>query len=159
VVDARRGEVFAAVFRFDQPFGADGATAHVAIEGPVDPGSVRHDRMEPLAPDALVDWLLAVADDAGTVSVVGDGAVRYRALLAEHRSLDLSLADAGLAAPPPAALVGLARRRLDRGATTLVPGALVPDYRRPADAQINWERRPTRPPAPTPAGGPEGGRP
>jgi tRNA threonylcarbamoyladenosine biosynthesis protein TsaB len=147
VVDARRGEVFAAVYRFDQDPGNP---------VPVDPEAVRLDRMEPLAPDALVEWLLAVADDAGPISLVGDGAVRYRAQLAEHREFDLSLADAGLAAPPPVALVELARRRLDRGVATLSPGEVAPEYRRPADAQINWEQRPTRPPVP--AAGTENGR-
>ncbi len=149
VVDARRGEVFAAVFRFDHG---------QAAGGPADPESVRHDRLEPLDPEDLVGWLLTVADDAGSVSVVGDGAVRYRALLAEHRAFDLTLADAGLAAPPPGALARLAQHRLDRGVATVAPGDLVPDYRRPADAQINWEQRPTRPSAITPAGAPEGGR-
>ena len=147
VVDARRGEVFAAVFRFDP-----GPTR------PDDPEQVRHDRLEPLAPEALVDWLLTVADESGSVSVVGDGAVRYRALLSEHRAFDLSLADAGLAAPPPMALARLARRRLDRGMATVAPGEVVPDYRRPADAQINWEQRPARPSANAPVGGPEQGR-
>ena len=162
VIDARRGEVFAAVYRFDQHAGreAPGSTPGHAPTGElVDPGSVRQDRMEPLAPEALVAWLLAVAGRAGTVAVVGDGALRYRALLAGHRAFDLSLVDAGLAAPPPLALVGLARRRLDSGVASLAPGELVPEYRRPADARINWEQRPTRPPAPTPAAGPEIGRP
>jgi tRNA threonylcarbamoyladenosine biosynthesis protein TsaB len=158
VIDARRGEVFAAVYRFDQDPSDGGHSVPDSIDGPVDPEAVRHDRMEPLAPDALVEWLLAVADEAGTVSVCGDGALRYRALLAEHRAFDLSLADAGLAAPPPVALVGLARRRLDRGVVALPAVEVAPEYRRPADAQINWEQRPTRPPA-TPAGGPETGRP
>ncbi len=145
VVDARRGEVFAALYRFDR------APSAATSAGPVDPGTVREDRMEPLSPEALVEWLLAVAEEAGTVSVLGDGAVRYRALLAEHRVLDLSLADAGLAAPPALALVGLARRRLDAGVATLSPGEVAPEYRRPADAQINWEQRPTRPAVASPA--------
>ncbi len=162
VVDARRGEVFAAVYRFDRfdrGEGPDRPAEPSPTLDPKDPESVRHDRMEPMAPEALVDWLLGVAGDAGSVSVVGDGAVRYRALLAEHRAFDLSLADAGLAAPPPLALAGLAKRRLDRGVAPAAPEEVVPDYRRPADARINWEQRPTRPAATTPAGGPEGGRP
>ncbi len=153
VVDARRGEVFAAVYRFDR----DPPAGERA--GRVDPGTVLHDQMEPLAPEALVEWLLAVADEAGTVSVVGDGAVRYRALLAEHRALDLSFADAGLAAPPAVALVGLARRRLDAGVPTRPAGEVAPEYRRPADAQINWEQRPTRPAVANRLGGPEDGPP
>jgi hypothetical protein len=56
------------------------------------------------------------------------------------------------------ALARLARRRLDRGMATVAPGEVVPDYRRPADAQINWEQRPARPSANAPVGGPEQGR-
>jgi tRNA threonylcarbamoyladenosine biosynthesis protein TsaB len=160
VVDARRGEVFAAVYRFERGDGDAGGAGPAPIEpiDLVDPETVRQDRMEPMAPAAMVEWLLAVAAEAGTVSVVGDGAVRYRGLLGEQRAFDLSLADAGLRSPPPAALLGLARRRLDRGVATLAPSAVVPDYRRPADAQINWEQRPSRPVA-TSTGGSEEGTP
>jgi len=111
----------------------------------VDPQSVRLDRVEPMAPEVAVDWLLEVAAGAGVVTVVGDGAVRYRSILSFDRLLDLSLADR-FPAPPPLALAGLARRRLDAGAPAVSPRALAPDYRRPADARINWEQRPSRPP-------------
>jgi len=141
VVDARRGEVFAAVFRFgDAPDG----------DRPPDPGSVRDDREEPLAPEDLVEWLVGVADADGPVTVVGDGAVRYRHLLSVHGGLDLRWAEE-LSAPPPAALARLAVRRLDAGFPTVDAGDLVPDYRRPADARINWEQRAPRPAG---AGGP-----
>jgi len=136
VVDARRGEVFAALFRF----GVAGRGA-----GPPDPASVRDDRPEPLAPEALVEWLVGAAGD-GPVTVVGDGAVRYRHLLSVHRGLDLRWAEE-LSAPPPSALGRLARRRLDGGIPPLAAAELVPDYRRPADARINWEQRAPRPSA------------
>jgi hypothetical protein len=76
--------------------------------------------------------------------VVGDGALRYRRLLSGHPSLDLRLADE-LSAPPPLALARLATARLSHGvAETLAPEDLVPDYRRHADARINWEERAPR---------------
>jgi tRNA threonylcarbamoyladenosine biosynthesis protein TsaB len=155
VVDARRGEVFAAAYRFDRAGGA-GPGPGIPVDVPVDPQSVRLDRAEPMAPEEAVDWLLEVASDAGVVTVVGDGAVRYRSLLSVHRILDLSLADR-LPAPPPLALAGLARRRLDAGAPAVSPGALAPDYRRPVDARINWEQRPSRPPGGGADGGPVDG--
>jgi tRNA threonylcarbamoyladenosine biosynthesis protein TsaB len=135
VVDARRGEVFAAVYRFDRGVGPDG--------GPIDPGAVRTDRLEPITPDELEAWLVEVGTEAGPVTVVGDGAVRYRAQLSVHGVLDLEPAGE-LAAPPPLALARLARRRLARGDATTTPLELVPDYRRPADARINWEQRAPR---------------
>ncbi len=46
--------------------------------------------------------------------MVGDGAVRYRQLLAVHAGLDLDGAGE-LSAPPPLALAHLALARLGRG--------------------------------------------
>ncbi len=138
VVDARRGEVFAAAYRFDRV--ADQAVVP-------DPETVRDDRPEPMAPEALVDWLVALAADAGGVTVVGDGAARYRHLLSVHGPLDLRWADE-LSAPPPLALARLALARLSDGAPTVAAADLVPDYRRPADARINWEQRAPRPEGP-----------
>lgn len=134
VIDARRGEVFAAAFHF-----GDGA----ASSGPIDPGMVRDDRPEPMTPDALEAWLLALAETHGCLTVVGDGALRYHSQLAAHPALDLEGA-AELSAPPPLALANLALIRLSRGEEPAAAGALVPDYRRPADARINWEQRTPR---------------
>jgi tRNA threonylcarbamoyladenosine biosynthesis protein TsaB len=145
VVDARRGEVFAASYRFDQAARRPGGD-------PVDPGSVRDDRLEPIAPDALGEWLADLGDEVGPVRVVGDGAVRYRALLTGHPSVDLGWAD-DLSAPPPLALARLARRRLDAGVPLQAALEVAPDYRRPADARINWEQRAPRVPGPHPPGG------
>jgi tRNA threonylcarbamoyladenosine biosynthesis protein TsaB len=146
VVDARRGEVFAAVYRFDQaPASVPGEDADP------DPAIVRLDRPVPVAPTELETWLLELAEDVGPVIVVGDGAVRYRERLAVHPALDLRLADR-LAAPPPLTLARLARRRWGRGAAPVAAVDLVPDYRRPADARINWEQRAPRQGAP-PGGG------
>ncbi len=68
-----------------------------------------------------------------------------------HGSLDLGLADE-LSAPPPLAQARLARARLASGATPTDPADLVPDYRREADARINWEQRLPPVPSPGPAG-------
>jgi tRNA threonylcarbamoyladenosine biosynthesis protein TsaB len=136
VVDARRGEVFAAVYRFDQAPGP-------AEDPDIDPARVRVDRPVPLVPSDLEAWLLELGTETGRVVVVGDGAVRYRPQLAVHPVLDLRLADQ-LAAPPPLTLAHLARSRLGRGEAPVPAVDLVPDYRRPADARINWEQRAPR---------------
>jgi len=132
VVDARRREVFAAAYRF-------------ATAGPgADPAEVADDRQESLAPDALADWLDGLASE-GPVLVVGDGAVRYLDLLGPVPGSDLGLA-ADVSSPAPAVLARLAARRLAAGAVPLSPGAVAPEYRRHADARINWEERaPARP--------------
>jgi tRNA threonylcarbamoyladenosine biosynthesis protein TsaB len=137
VVDARRGEVFAASYRFDR-------AAPTPAGGPVDPASVRDDRREPLAPDALAAWLADLAAEAGRVRVVGDGAVRYRTLLDENPRLDLRAAG-DISVPPPDVLARLAFRRLSAGVAPAPPAEVLPDYRRPADARINWEQRVPRP--------------
>ncbi len=140
VVDARRGEVFAAAYHFDLLAGI-----------PVDPGPVRDDRPEPMAPGALEDWLVELTATHGRVAVVGDGAVRYHQQLAVHGSLDLTGA-AELSAPPPLVLARLALGRLARGEEPAAAAELVPDYRRPADARVNWEQRAPRT-APSDTGG------
>ncbi len=139
VVDARRGEVFAAAYRFDE--------GESSGQGPVDPGSVRDDRPEPLAPEALVAWLGELAATAGRVRVVGDGAARYRPLLSGHPRVDMGWVE-DLSAPPPLALARLVAQRLAAGVAPLAPVDLAPDYRRPADARINWEQRAPRVPSP-----------
>ncbi len=143
VVDARRGEVFAAAYQFGRP--PDGPA--VAGRGPVDPAMVRQDHPEPMTPPALEAWLVELAEDGARVTVVGDGAVRYRDRLSAHGWLDLGLADE-LSAPPPLAQAHLAHRRLVGGTIPQAPADVVPDYRRAADARINWEQR-------VPGGGPD----
>jgi len=141
VVDARRGEVFAAAYDF------------TGVGDDMDPADVVDDRSETLSPEELVAWLDGLAS-AGPVLVVGDGAVRYLELLAPRPGLDLGLADS-VSAPSPAVLARLAARRLAAGGTGLVAADVTPDYRRHADAKINWEERTPR----RTARGPETGTP
>jgi tRNA threonylcarbamoyladenosine biosynthesis protein TsaB len=141
VIDARRGEVFAAAY----DAGADGG----GPDGP-DPADVRTDRPAALAPEELAAWCDELAA-GGPVLVVGDGAVRYVEQLAPRPGLDLGLAET-VAAPSPAVRVRLAARRLAAGAPLQAATDIVPDYRRPADAKINWEERAPQRTAPPPPG-------
>ncbi len=138
VVDARRREVFAAAYAFVDAPGLPG--------GPVDPADVRRDRPEALSPDDLAAWLDDLVTD-GPVLVVGDGAVRYLDMLAPRTGVDIGLAER-VSAPSPATLARLGAVRLAAGTVPTAPGDLVPDYRRHADARINWEERAPRRPAP-----------
>jgi tRNA threonylcarbamoyladenosine biosynthesis protein TsaB len=135
VVDARRGEVFAAAYTLASTDGVGGPGAR----GVVDPAVGRDDRGQALTTDALVAWLGTLTGDA-PVLVVGDGAVRYLELLAPRPGIDASLAGE-VSAPSPATLARLAARRLAEGAVPSAPVDLVPDYRRHADARINWQQR------------------
>jgi tRNA threonylcarbamoyladenosine biosynthesis protein TsaB len=132
VVDARRGEVFAAAYAVGDADSGD----------PADPAPARIDPGEPLRPEALTELLGALVTE-GPVVVVGDGAVRYGALLGTCPGVDLGFAGR-IASPPPTDLARLASRRLSAGFEPLAPADLVPDYRRHADARINWEVRAPR---------------
>lgn len=147
VVDARRGEVFAAAYHLEK---AGPVPAETSSE-PEDPDGGRFvdiapaidDRPAALPPEHLVRWLSSLAHGPGSVLVVGDGAVRYLRELSDDTTLDLGWA-ASLAAPPPVVLARLAVERLAAGATAAAPEEIVPDYRRLADARINWEKRSER---------------
>jgi len=132
VVDARRGEVFAAAYAVG---GGDPGD-------PADPAPARIDPGGPLGPEALAE-LLGPLTTGGPVVAVGDGAVRYAAVLGACAGLDLGFA-ARIAAPPPSCLARLASRRLSEGEQPLAPADVVPEYRRHADARINWEVRAPR---------------
>ncbi len=119
-IDARRGEVFAAL--------RDVGDAGAVVAEPIPPAL--------FAPADLVVAL----DGLGGVPVLaaGDGAVRYRTVL-ETVSGVQSAAPA-LAYPPPAALLGLALERLEAGESPAAPGRVVPLYMREADATSNFAR-------------------
>jgi tRNA threonylcarbamoyladenosine biosynthesis protein TsaB len=118
VVDARRGEVFYALYRSV-------------------PGGVQ--RMTPYqvgTPDDVASELLARGQEC---LLVGDGALRYRAAFDDVARLEFG--EAGSAYPSAAALVELAHPRALRE-EFVQPWELAPLYLRKPDAVANWERRP-----------------
>lgn len=113
VTDARRGEVYWALYR---PAG---------------------DRLEPAGGEHLgsPEDLVAAFAGAGDVVAVGEGAQRYRELL---EGCGVELAPWLFAYPLPAAMVELAGWRLERGQYGR-PHDVVPLYLRASDAEIHWE--------------------
>ncbi len=118
VIDARRGEVFWALFR-----GAPGGGMQRL--GPARVGS----------PDDLVADLSLGGEP---VLAVGDGAVRYRDVLAEQAGVDVG--DVFAACPSAGALVQLAHARALRE-DWQSPEAVEALYLRKPDAEINWDTR------------------
>jgi tRNA threonylcarbamoyladenosine biosynthesis protein TsaB len=121
VLDARRGEVFAAHYR-------RGGTAD-DVEALVAPG--RH------GPDRVVPDVLGAAE--GPVLACGDGALRYSEQLSEGGRV--TMAGATLRSPDPAVLLAVALARLERGAPTLGAAELQPLYLREPDVRIGWAQR------------------
>lgn len=124
VVDARRGEVFAAVFG-----------------GPAD-------EVRPPArygPEGLGALLSSAAAEAGTaVLAVGNGATRYAGADPVREALGSGAAVLGgpsLADPSPAALLAVAAGRIAGGQAPVPPGEVRPVYLREPDARINWAQR------------------
>ena len=122
-VDARRGEVFAAVHEIDVP-------------GPL---PAVHDVRLGVALYAPEDLAAALGEFAGEpVHAVGDGAMRYADVLRDVPGVDPWAP--GLAFPPPGALLDLARARLQAGEPPVPPASVVPLYMREADATSNFDR-------------------
>ena len=119
-VDARRGEVFAAVRELD--------AAGAVVAEPVAPGL--------FAPPDLVGALGGLG--GGPVLAVGDGALRYAGALGAVPGVEV--ATPRLSFPPPAALLGLALARLEAGEAPVEPACVVPLYMREADARSNFAR-------------------
>jgi tRNA threonylcarbamoyladenosine biosynthesis protein TsaB len=119
-VDARRGEVFAAVHDIGDGSGPPVERLGVGLFTPPD--------------------LVTVLGRFGgaPVHAVGDGALRYADELRKVVGLDPG--SAGLGFPPPAALLDLARARLDAGEPPVPATAVVPLYMREADATSNFAR-------------------
>lgn len=117
VIDARRGEVFSALYR-QVPGGVQRVT-EPRVGGP----------------DELVAELQSTGED---VLVVGDGALRYEA---ELRSLvRAEVCTHGLTAPSARDLVLLAHHHALRE-EWVRPSDLAPTYLRGPDAAINWTTR------------------
>lgn len=118
VIDARRKEVFSAIYR--------------AVPG----GIVRERDYEVHAPDRLAAELQAMP---GEVLAVGNGAMLYRHVLEEIGSR-IEFASSIVAHPEAAAMVELAVSRLLREEHDRLFD-IVPLYLRKSDAEIAWDRR------------------
>jgi tRNA threonylcarbamoyladenosine biosynthesis protein TsaB len=118
VIDARRGEVFAAVYR-SVPGGVVRETDHLVLK-----------------PDHLVAELEAVA---GEVLCVGNGAILYRREI-EDLGSRVEFASPAVAHPDAAAMVELAIPRFLREEFDRVFD-VVPLYLRKSDAEIAWDQR------------------
>jgi tRNA threonylcarbamoyladenosine biosynthesis protein TsaB len=131
VVDARRGEVFAARYRRDPSSG---------VPFPCDePHRYR--------PEELAAALVVLDGSVtGPLALVGDGALRY----ADAWVLPPTwmLAGGDLAAPPPAAVARLAHDLAASGNDPVDPESVAAVYLRDADARINWTTRAGAGPAP-----------
>lgn len=126
VLDAYRGEVYAALFRR------------------------RNGRLERLSADA-VQAPEALATTLGIVDeethLIGNGAARYRERLKAALGPRAIMTDEGLLAVPSATVVarlGLRKLQLDEGERT---GAeVVPVYVRRSEAEVNWDKGLLQPP-------------
>jgi tRNA threonylcarbamoyladenosine biosynthesis protein TsaB len=119
VVDARRGEVFWALYRPPGDGGSMVRLTEYAVSAPVD-----------LAPQ--------LRDLGEDILAVGDGACRYRDLLAGGRHVVVS--SPGDAHPSASVLVELALPLVHAG-LHLAPAELTPLYLRPPDVRIGWPLR------------------
>jgi tRNA threonylcarbamoyladenosine biosynthesis protein TsaB len=115
VIDAKRGEVYTALYR-QVPGGVQRLSPH---------------RVCP--PSDLAADLMARNEP---VLLVGDGALRYSAVFAGH----VELADIGFSRPSAAALVELAHPQALRE-EFVQPSELEVLYLRKSDAEINWAQR------------------
>jgi tRNA threonylcarbamoyladenosine biosynthesis protein TsaB len=117
VIDARRGELFYAFYR--------------QVPG----GVQRLGGFQVGSPNDLLAELMASNQEH---LLVGDGALRYRDVLGEHRGVEFT--EEWLAHPSAAPLVQLAHARALRE-DWVNPWELEPVYLRKPDAVINWTTR------------------
>jgi tRNA threonylcarbamoyladenosine biosynthesis protein TsaB len=117
VIDARRGELFAAFYR--------------QVPG----GIQRLSDLQVGTPDDLASELLAAGEDW---LLVGDGGLRYREVFEGLTKVEI--VDEGLAHPSASSLVQLAHAQALRE-EFVKPWDLQPVYLRRPDAEINWTTR------------------
>ena len=117
VLDARRGEIFHAMYR-QVPGGVQRVTEYQVG-----------------APAELAAELAVIDDDC---LLVGDGALRYADVFDTDRGIDI--AEQGMAHPSAASLVQLAHAQALRE-EFVKPWELKPLYLRLPDAEINWKTR------------------
>ena len=127
VVDARRGEVFWALYE-PAPDGAGTGSA-----GPRPGGMVAVTEPEVIAPSLLAEKLVLAEKRAGLGPVLctGDGARRYLA-----GAGGLEVAAEQFDHPSPAVLAGISE-----GRPTVEPALITPCYLRGADVRIGWDQR------------------
>jgi tRNA threonylcarbamoyladenosine biosynthesis protein TsaB len=125
VVDARRGEVFAALREVGS---AEGESVGVRADEAIAPGL--------FAPGELA----ATLSELGRIRVlaVGDGAMRYADVLGQVPGVTCVLG--ALCSPPAHTLLTMALQLLGEGATPVSPPDVVPLYMREADARSNFAR-------------------
>jgi tRNA threonylcarbamoyladenosine biosynthesis protein TsaB len=122
-VDARRGEVFAAV----RDLGSSEAGATPDVLPPA-----------LLGPDDLAATLHELRSREQPVLAIGDGALRYRSVLQAVPGVEV--VGPALSYPPPSTLLTMALARLDAGEAPVPAAAVVPLYMRDADARSNFAR-------------------
>ncbi|HXW81396.1 MAG TPA: tRNA (adenosine(37)-N6)-threonylcarbamoyltransferase complex dimerization subunit type 1 TsaB, partial [Acidimicrobiales bacterium] len=142
VVDARRGEVYWALYENEKTDRGEGGAGHVRRE--VKPPVVA-------SPDVVAGELAGLNESlGGEVLAVGDGAWRYRELF---QAAGVELAGLADKWPSPLAVAELGYRRLSESQTGLGPRSVPePLYLRQADVRIGWEEvsgRVSGPPTPT----------
>lgn len=115
-LDAKRGEVFAAFYRRE------------------DAEIRRLTEFTPYPPEALRSEIEARGE---TITLVGEGALRYRDRLATGHA---EFAASDLARPDARVLLQIAAARLARGEGDRLE-SVAPLYVRRSDAEINWERK------------------
>ena len=117
-IDARRGELFTALYR-QVPGGMQRVTEPTVV-----------------TPDELFADLQAASTEC---LVVGDGALRYKEMLGGITKVEI--ADESLAYPSASSLVALAHARALRE-EFVQPAEITPLYLRRPDAEVNWQTRP-----------------
>ncbi len=120
VSDARRSEVFWATYR--------GSRDGLEVVGAPRVGPPTELRAE-------------LEAGSGRRLLVGDGALRYRDLIAAAGSAGVEFVDGALAQPSAWSLVQVARSRASAGGL-VAPDDVHPLYLRKPDAEANWVQRP-----------------
>jgi tRNA threonylcarbamoyladenosine biosynthesis protein TsaB len=125
--DARRGEVYAGVYAYDAPRLVQIAPDHAS------------------APQDIREKILEIASTSRPVILVGDGSRKYDELAiwdtpdVNWETPDVTLMPAWADAPSAVGVAMLGRQKANRGDLDQV-GALEPNYIRPTDAELNYER-------------------
>jgi tRNA threonylcarbamoyladenosine biosynthesis protein TsaB len=132
VIDARRGEVFAAAYEPADP-ATPGGLGNLGAPRELSPPAA-------LAPETVAE-LIALVEEGGSRSwlAVGDGALRYREQI-ERATVEVPPDDSPLHRVSGAAICTLgALAPAPEGGTAAVT-EILPDYRRRPDAELTLER-------------------